>query len=308
MELQRRKKLLDLAWAALVVVSGNLVYALGISLFVIPGELITGGTSGISLFINRELGFPIAPVVAVLNISMFLLGWAILGRKLAATTALSTFVYPVVLEVVQSLLGDYVVTQDKLLCALFGGICIGQAIGMVVRVGASTGGMDIPPLVLRKLFRIPVSASMYTLDVLILLTQAATHSVEDVLYGLVLVMVYSIMLDKVLTLGGSRIQIKVVSEHAQAIRQEILTEVDRGVTMLDGETGFLGYKTQVILCVVTPRELNKTEQLIHRIDPNAFMVVSHASEVTGRGFSAEKRYLDRVEHQKRHQQEETHRS
>ena len=99
-----------------------------------------------------------------------------------------------------------------------------------------------------------------------------------------------------------------VSEHAQAIRQEILTEVDRGVTMLDGETGFLGYKTQVILCVVTPRELNKTEQLIHRIDPNAFMVVSHASEVTGRGFSAEKRYLDRVEHQKRHQQEETHRS
>lgn len=297
------KKLRDLLYSAIIVIVGNVIYAVGIALFVIPGNLITGGTSGISLFLNRQFSLPVSPTVAVLNISMFLLGWAVLGKKVAATTALSTFVYPVALELVQALLGDYVMTQDKLLCALFGGLCIGVSIGMVVRVGASTGGMEIPPLVLHKLFRVPVSASVYTLDVLILLTQATTRSAEDVLYGLVLVMVYSVMLDKVLTMGKARIQIKVVSEHAQAIRQEILTEVDRGVTMLEGETGFLGYKTQVILCVVSPRELAKTEQLIHRIDPNAFMVVSHTSEVSGRGFSAEKRYLDRVEHQKRHQQE-----
>ena len=99
MELQRRKKLLDLAWAALVVVSGNLVYALGISLFVIPGELITGGTSGISLFINRELGFPIAPVVAVLNISMFLLGWAMMGSSADGLYALGACGYTVSIHI-----------------------------------------------------------------------------------------------------------------------------------------------------------------------------------------------------------------
>lgn len=272
------------------VIAGNFLYALAVKLFLLPSGLVTGGTTGIALTINHFFGISITQFVLVFNIIMLIAGYLVLGKQFAATTLASTFLYPLALEIFDRIFGDYVMTDDLLLCTIFSGLGIGIALGIVIRSGASTGGMDIPPLILQKVFRIPVSGSMYAFDVIILLGQALFRPAENILYGIVLVMIYTMVLDKLLLLGATRTEIKVISEKADEIRNAILEQIDRGVTLLDGESGYLRNKTQVLLSIISKRELPKVEKLIHSIDPESFIVVSRVNEVSGRGFSMKKKY------------------
>ena len=276
----------------LMVVLGNCLYAFGVAMFIVPGGLITGGTTGIGLFVADVTGIPVTAFVLAFNLVMFLIGFFVFGKKFAANTIVSTFSYPIALELITRLLGGYRLTDDMLLCMVFGGICIGAAIGIVIRMGASTGGMDIPPLVLNRYFKIPVSGSIYVFDMMILLLQASRSSGEQILYGILLVIVYSTVLDKCLMLGMAKMQIKVVSEKIQEIRQAVLTDIDRGVTMINSETGYMKRSTQMLLTVVSMRELARTEKLIHSVDADAFVIINKVSEVSGRGFSSKKRYLE----------------
>ena len=273
-----------------IVILGNILYALAVKLFLMPAGLLTGGTTGIGLALNRTFGIPVSSFVLSFNVIMLLIGWTVMGRKFALTTIVSTFVYPIALEFFEKLFGNLVLTQDLFLCTIFSGLGIGSSLGIVIRAGASTGGMDIPPLVLKHYLRIPVSISMYVFDFCILLVQAVGNPPEKVLYGLILVMTYTLVLDKLMLMGTTRTEVRIVSKHAQKIREAIISEMDRGVTMLSGETGYLKHQTQMIFSVISNRELPRLEKLIHAIDPESFMVVNRVSEVSGRGFSMKKRY------------------
>ena len=273
-----------------IVILGNILYALAVKLFLMPAGLLTGGTTGIGLALNRAFGIPVSSFVLSFNVIMLLIGWKVMGRKFALTTIVSTFVYPIALGFFEKLFGNLVLTQDLFLCTIFSGLGIGSSLGIVIRAGASTGGMDIPPLVLKHYLRIPVSISMYVFDFCILLVQAVGNPPEKVSYGLILVMTYTLVLDKLMLMGTTRTEVRIVSKHAQKIREAIISEMDRGVTMLSGETGYLKHQTQMIFSVISNRELPRLEKLIHAIDPESFMVVNRVSEVSGRGFSMKKRY------------------
>ncbi len=283
----------------LLVLAGNLLMEVGIVLFVLPSGLVTGGTTGIALGVQGLLqtfgilNAPISLFVAIFNALMFLLGWKLLGKTFAMTTLVSTVTAPLFLQMLQNIVGDYVLSEDLLICALFGGFCIGASIAMIVKLGASTGGMDIPPLLLKKFMGVPVSISLYAFDFVILLGQAPFAGKEQVLYGLLMIVVYSLVLDKIMALGDQCYQLEIVSEKHEEIRQAIISDVDRGVTLLRGETGYLAQKTNVILCVISPRERHRTEQLIQRIDPNAFVILSQVTRVSGLGFTVAKRRLQR---------------
>lgn len=273
-----------------MVVLGNMLYALAVKLFLLPSGLITGGTTGIALVMNHVAGIPVSLFVLVFNVTMLVAGYLLLGKTFAVTTVVSTFIYPLSLELFDRLLGEVAVTQDILLCMFFSGLGIGTALGMVIRAGASTGGMDIPPLLLNKYFGIPVSVSLYVFDFCILIAQMFYNPAEKILYGILLVLVYTIVLDKLMLMGTTRTEVKVVSQKAQEIRGAILKQMDRGVTMLDARTGYLDQELQMIFSVISNRELPAVERLIHEIDPESFMVVSRVSEVSGRGFSMKKEY------------------
>ena len=273
-----------------IVILGNILYALAVRLFLMPAGLLTGGTTGIGLALNRTFGIPVSSFVLVFNVIMLLIGWKVMGRKFALTTIVSTFVYPIALGFFERLFGNLVLTEDLFLCTIFSGLGIGASLGIVIRAGASTGGMDIPPLVLNHYLRIPVSVFMYVFDFCILLVQAVGNPPKKVLYGLILVMTYTLVLDKLMLMGTTRTEVRIVSEHAQKIREAIITEMDRGVTMLSGETGYLKHPTQMIFSVISNRQLPELEKLVRRIDPECFMVVNRVSEVSGRGFSMKKRY------------------
>ena len=169
----RERKNLFHTWTMLVlIVAGNVLYALTVKLFLLPAGLVTGGTTGIALAIHCGFGIPVSLFVLIFNVVMLILGYVLLGKTFAITTILSTFTYPAALELFERIVGQITITEDILLCTLFSGLGIGLSLGIVIRAGASTGGMDIPPLVLNRYFKIPVSISLYMFDICILLAQA----------------------------------------------------------------------------------------------------------------------------------------
>ena len=276
---------------ALSIVVGNAMYALTVVLFLMPSGLITGGATGIALAFNKVTGLPVSAVLFVVNVVMLLLGWWVLGSRFALNTMASTVLSPFFMALWEHLLGNLVLTDDLVLNTVFAGFGIGISLGITIRAGASTGGMDIPPLVLQKWFRWPVSITMMLFDIAILLVQAAFSQPEQVLYGIVLVITHTIVMDKMLMLGDSRTEVKIISTRSDEIRAAILAEIDRGVTVLHGEGGYTGEPSEVLLSVISNRELPRLEKLAHSIDPTCFLIVSHVTEVSGRGFSMDKDYL-----------------
>lgn len=285
-----RKSVVRQILSVLCVLAGNALYALTVKLFLLPSDVIVGGTTGISLFVEHTFGVSISLFILIFNILMLIVGLIILGKKFALTTIISSFAYPVFLELFNHCFGDLVLTTDPFLSTLFSGLGIGIALGVVIRSGASTGGMDIPPLVLNRFFKIPVSVSLYVFDFCILILQFSFTPIDKILYGIVLTLIYTVVLDKILLKGTSKTEVKVISQKTEEIRSAILSQLDRGVTILYGEGGYLQEKSQILMSVVSNREVIQIERLIHQIDPECFMVVSRVSEVSGRGFSMKKKY------------------
>ncbi|WP_462246028.1 YitT family protein [Faecalitalea cylindroides] len=272
------------------VVIGNIIYALVVKLFILPTNLMSSGTTGIALLANHFLGIPVSFFILIFNVCMLILGLIVLGKKFAMTTIVSTLMYPIALEFFNQTLGKFVITNNELLNTIFAGLGIGLALGIVLRSGASTGGMDIPPLVLNHFFRIPVSVSLYVFDFIILSSQSLYNPLERLLYGIILILLTSIVLDKVLLMGTTKTEVMIISPKFEKISEEILSEMDRGVTLLNARGGYLKNEHSVVLSVVSNRELPKIEKLVRALDPDAFMIVSRVSEVWGRGFSTKKKY------------------
>mgnify|MGYP003196807579 CR=1 FL=1 len=261
-----------------LILLGNTVYALAIVMFILPNDIITGGTTGLGIAVNHYFGLQIHTFVLIFNTLMFLLGAAVLGMKFALTTLVSTFYYPIILGILENVPVLQNVTDDKMLSTICGGLMIGLGIGVVIRCGASTGGMDIPPLILNKYFKIPVSVSLNAFDICILLGQAILIPPEMLLYGVILVITYTTVLNKVLLLGGSKMEVKIISRNPEQIRQAIIGHLDRGLTILRAEGGYSQEDRQVLLVVVK------------NIDPESFVIVSEVREVSGRGFSLTKEH------------------
>ena len=282
----------QLIWNWASIIFGNALYSLAVALFLEPAGLITGGATGIALAIGRLTGLPVSGLLFFINLAMLVWGWVVLGRAFALNTLASSVLSPAFLALFEGMANGRVLTEDIFLCTVFSGLGIGVALGLVIRSGASTGGLDIPPLVLNKWFHLPVSATMMVFDLIILAVQAAFSPLQQCLYGIVMVIVYTVVLDKVLIFGSTRTEVKIISQHADEIREAIFSQLDRGVTILHGEGGYSRNSEQVLLSVISNRQLPKLEKIAHLIDPTCFMIVSHVTEVSGRGFSLEKDYKE----------------
>lgn len=271
------------------IVLGNILFGLVVKLFLLPASLVTSGATGISIVLYEISGIPVSYSLLVLNVLMLFVGLLLLGRAFALSTLLSTFISPLALGFWERALGDYVMSDNLMLCAIFAGLGIGISLGIVLRAGSSTGGMDIPPLVLNKYCHVPISISFYIFDFLILFMQAVVYPPERILYGLVVVIISTMAMDQMLFLGTTRTEVKIISERSDEIRMAILTELERGVTLLNGQTGYMNKDTQIVLSVVYNRELPRLERRIHEIDPESFMIISRISQVHGRGFTPGKK-------------------
>lgn len=270
------------------VLIGNTIYSCGIAAFVLPNDLITGGTTGIALILEHYFGLPIGLSVAVFNIVMFLLAILILGKSFALTALISTFYFPWILSQFQKVQFIQNMTDDFLLGSIFAGLMLGLGVGLVIRAGASTGGMDIPPLILNKKLGLPVSVGLYVFDFTILIVQMSFRDKERILYGILLVLIYSTLVDKVLLMGKTQMQVKIISDHYEEINKAIQEKLDRGSTFFKTESGYLRKDSFAIMTVVSSRELPKLNELVLDIDKQAFIVINQINEVMGRGFTLHK--------------------
>lgn len=278
-----------------IVFLGNTIFALAVRLFVEPSNLVMAGATGLGIMVEKLNIMQLSHFTFIFNVVMFLLGAIVLGKKFALTTLISTVYYPVALDLIDIIIEDkFVITTDTMLSTLCAGLLLGVAIGLVFKVGSSTGGMDVPPLVLKKLFGIPLAFSIYLFDLSVMLAQIIVNTPENICYGIITMVIYTIMIDKIVLAGNTRIEVNVISQKNDEIADAILNNIDRGLTLLHGTSGYKHNEQKIILTVVSKREYARLRKIILDIDGDAFIIANEISEVKGRGFSLDKMYEDGI--------------
>ncbi len=270
------------------IVLGNAMLAFAICAFVVPNDIMMGGANGIALAIQQFVPVRLSVISGAVNFTLFFLGLIFMGWKFAANSLLSTIIYPIILAIFEYLPLDTLFHENIVVSALVCGVLCGAGIGLVVRVGGSTGGMDIPPCILNKYKGIPVGTSIMFFDTLVVLAQVAIQGTDGVLLSLLVIAVVSATVNRVVVTGENKIQIIIISPEIQQIRQEILRNVDCGVTMLEVEGGYEGKRQQAILSVVYASKYPIIRETALKLDKNAFIVASDVTNVNGQGYTIER--------------------
>lgn len=270
------------------IFAGNVSNALAVAAFIVPNSILIGGSTDISLTLQHAFGLELTVTVFAFNVLFFVLGAWVLGKKFALSTVASTLLYPALLALFQRIPGIDALTENDLLAAIFAGLLLGIGIGLIVRQGASTGGTDILAMVLNKFTHAPVAVLLYVVDFIVLGMQAFFCTSEQILYGVLSLLITTAVMNQVVLFGQAQLQLLIVSEKYEALREKLLRDLDVGVSMIYIETGLGKKRRMAVLCVIPQRKLYAANELIRQIDVNAFTMISRVKEVKGRGFSLER--------------------
>lgn len=282
------KKMFKAFKTCVSILAGNALLAFVVAAFIIPHDIIMGGTTGIGIVLNKALSIDTALLILVSNIILLIFGGIVLGLKFFLTTIASSVLYPILLAAMQRIPGIELVTDNNLLASLVGGCLMGISLGMLMRVGSSTGGMDVVNLVLHKWFHLPVAVFVSITDVIVVGGQALFSKPENLFLGIITIVCETLMIEQVMILGKSQIQVYVISDKYEELRRKILDDLNLGVTMAVIETGLLGKQQKGVQCVVSSRRLYAVTELIQSVDPDAFITITKVKEVRGRGFTLER--------------------
>lgn len=267
---------------------GVLLFVVAYQVFFLPNGIVSGGIGGVGVMMEHLFGFSPSLVVMGFNIPLLVLCWLFLGKEAFFKTIVGSILHPVLLGMVSWLPP---LTHDMLLASVFGGILTGIGFGLIFQANASPGGSSILVQMIGEYTPLSFGAANLLIDGIIVFFALAVFNVDTVMYALLSVIATSIAVDLVKIGGKKNLQILIISDHNQEIAQGIIKEMKHPVTLLDGMGGYSQMDRQVILFVMDSREYNQLAELIKRIDPNAFFVVTHATEVQGRGFSIKADYL-----------------
>lgn len=260
---------------------GNLLVALAVTCFIVPHGLVLGGSTGIALIVTHAVPLPLSLVVLVINVALFLLGAAFLGRSFTASTIFSTLAYPLAMSVLEALpLGQ--LTSEPMLAALCAGALMGAGAGLILRSGGSTGGSDVVALVTHKYLHVSVSALLWIIDGCVIAGQIPFSNFDQVLLGILTLTLLTIVMNRVMIMGSSQVQLLIFSAEHEAIRENILSEQDAGVTVIPVEQGYTRQEGRALLSVIPRRKLWSIREMITSIDPTAFWVISEVSEIRER--------------------------
>lgn len=288
--MNKQKVLKYLKYFGLILL-GNILYSFGIKAIIEPNQIVTGGVTGLSLFLARTYDIDSTLLVALFTLVIFIAGFLILGKELAAQTLASSIIYPICLWFFGLFDLSFVSINDPWLQVIVAGVIIGTGLGLIMRANASTGGMDTVGLIIHKYCKIAsIGAYLLILDTIVMFTQAPSAGLEKFIFGIILALVYSITIDKVMLAGKSKVELLIISNKQEEVRNLIINEYDRTLTYLHSKTGYLNHEIDTILTVVDIRELNKIKEQIYALDAGAFIVVNKVSEVSGRGFTTIKKY------------------
>jgi uncharacterized membrane-anchored protein YitT (DUF2179 family) len=278
-------------WPALrdyiFILTGTLLQAVALRLFMVPAQLASGGISGISQLIHHFTGWSIGLMVFIGNIPLFLLGWRLLGgRRFALRTLVAVLSYSFFIEAVLWLpfFPKNGITNDLVLNSLYGAVVSGIGYGLVYRAQGTSGGSDILARILNRWRAIPMTQSYLLTDALVILAAGFVFGWQKALYALIVLYVSGLVVDSTLE-GSSTVRTAlVVTDKCREMADRILADMERGVTILEGTGAYTGVTRPVLYCVVTRSEVQQLKTIVHEADPQAFMVIGAAHEALGAGF------------------------
>lgn len=272
----------------IAILTGNILIAFALSTLVLEHDLVAGGVTGFGLVIQGLTGIKVANVVMIANVGLFLMGLLFIGKKFALTTLLSTFLFPMLLDLFEGMSFLHGYCEDVLLACVLAGCMIGIGIGLIIQAGASTGGTDILALLIQKKTGIAVAISLNVIDFILIALQIPGAEMMNVLYGFVVIFLTSFMLNKTLGFGKNLIQVMVISDAYEPIRDAILLQADAGASLIWMEKGMQKEQSKAVMSVIPYRKLQGVKQIIKGIDANAFVTISDIHEVNGKGYTMER--------------------
>ena len=272
-------------WLVCRIILGSLIFALGFDLFLVPNDLNAGGISGLSMIIVHLLGVgSVGVVTALINLPLFAIAGLKIGRKFFVGSLIGMAASAVFIDL---LAGIPQPQTEPLVGALYGGAACGFGLGLVFAAGASTGGSDIiVRLMKRRWQNVPIGSIAICFDlVIVLLTGLVYWDISRALYSGVTIFLTGQVIDAVVyRFDYSKVAL-IISKQYDAIAKMVTTELDRGVTYLDGEGYYSGQATKVVLTAVKKQQLADLKRQVSEIDPDAFIIVQEAHQVLGDGFS-----------------------
>ena len=268
----------------------SLLYAIAMALFLDPLNLAPGGFSGISIILNRFVHIGIGTWFMILNVPVLILAVWKFGMQLTVSTIYSTVMTSLFTNLVAQYFGVYAST-DMILGIVFGSLLVAVAMGVTFLSGATTGGSDIIVKVLREKFpHIKTGRIFLIQDVLVIICAGiALQDIKVTLYSLISVWIMDSLLDVVLYGRDGAKLIYIISDKPQAIADRVLAELDIGATFLTGKGAYTGSDKNVIMCVTRKDVYPRAEQIVREEDPQAFLIVTSATEIFGEGY---KSYFD----------------
>lgn len=268
------------------IVLGALLTSLGYNLFLIPAHLLTGGISGIAIVIYYLTGLPIGAQNFVYNLPILYLAYRMFGRHYAFDTIFGTVVLSILLDLTHFVV-DWNVCANIVLNSVFGGVLTGIGFGMVFRVNANTGGLDVVGAVVKKYYAIDMGTVVFVLNFLIVAGSAFVCTLEEMLFTFISIYVIAELTNRVAAGLNREKSIVIISGEAEKICTDIMENVHRGVTYLDGRGGLTKEPRGILFAVVSLTQVGRVKTIVRHHDPQAFMIVSDTSEVTGKGFTLE---------------------
>lgn len=271
----------------LIIALGSIIYAISVVSFTSPNNIAPGGMTGIATMLNYLFGLPIGTFIFILNIPLFIWGAIENGKGFLTKSVIGTAFISIAIDTLTQILPVY--TGDTILASVFGGILYGVGLGFIFYRGGSTGGTDIIALNIHKhMPHISTGTIILIADMLTLaMAFFVYNSLESVLYAVVAIFV-SIRVIDTISYGTSRGNGKlmfIITKNYDEVSNSIMKNIERGVTLLDGEGAYSGEKKRVIMCAVRPQQVFKITSNVREVDPNAFVIVTTAGTIQGRGFA-----------------------
>lgn len=265
------------------IVFGSFLFAFALNYFIIANGLAEGGFTGIALIVHYLTGWPAGIILAVLNIPLLILGGAKWGLAFIFKTIFSVLLVSLSVDVLQNY-SSGLVTNDLLLAALYGGVVSGVGIGIVLRSGGTTGGLDIVARFLHEKYNFNMGVVYFSFDLAVITIVAIFFGLEKALYTLVALFIFSQVVDRIIEGLNEARAVIIVSQASVAITQAIINEMERGATLLKGQGAYTGREKEVVYVVVGKRQILQLKNLVQKLDPYAFVTVNHVYEVLGEGF------------------------
>jgi uncharacterized membrane-anchored protein YitT (DUF2179 family) len=264
---------------------GSFIFAFSLNYFIIANGLAEGGFTGLALVIHYLTGWSVGGILITLNIPLFFIGWKFWGKTFVIKTLLGVSAVSLAVDLTS---GFRFITHDLLLGALYGGVLSGIGIGLVLRSGATTGGVDIIARLIHEKVGINMGKVYFSFDFAIIFIVAFFFGLEKALYTLVALYIFSQVIDRLLEGGNEARAVIIISGVNQVIAQAIINELERGATILKGSGAYTGKEKNVLYVVISKQQLLHLKKIIRKIDPRAFIIVNSVYEVLGEGFRPQK--------------------